>query len=261
MNSQQAKFILQSWRASGLDDTDPRFEEALQAVENDPELAAWFERELALDRIIANKLRSATAPRAQAVVDLPKPSPTTNAPTSLAAANRRHWLAWAASLAVLAVAGSLILPALRPPTDANRFRTDMAAYLNAGFSLDLMNTDPSALLEWMVARPALAAAQVPAAVRQLPAIGCRALTWAGSPVGLLCFSDGGQAVHLFVLNPPKGFEMDGITGLVVQETAGWTTAGWTQNGLVYLLARRGNESETRRLLALLNPAKSGSKSG
>src|SRR5213075_2969144 len=62
MNAAEAKRLLEVRRAGGADDLDPRFLEALQIAEQDPELAAWLEEQHGFDLRLARSLKTIAAP-------------------------------------------------------------------------------------------------------------------------------------------------------------------------------------------------------
>ena len=64
MNNEEAKLILQAYRPGGQDANDPRFREALEQAQRDPELARWFANEQALDSRISAKVQAAIKPPA-----------------------------------------------------------------------------------------------------------------------------------------------------------------------------------------------------
>src|SRR5439155_7866024 len=57
MNKEEAKLIMQTYRPGGQDTSDPRFHEALEQAQRDPELTRWFANEQALDCRISQKLK------------------------------------------------------------------------------------------------------------------------------------------------------------------------------------------------------------
>jgi hypothetical protein len=62
MNNEEAKFILRAYRPNGADAADPLFSAPCTVAERDPQLGAWFARELAFDAAIAAKLRGIDPP-------------------------------------------------------------------------------------------------------------------------------------------------------------------------------------------------------
>ena len=104
MNNEQAKFILRAYRPSGRDAGDAVFCEALRQAQADPALGAWFAREQAFDAAVAAKLRAVVPPLGL------REAIFTGARMSSAALPPRRlpgWLAWAASLAIIAGATAL----------------------------------------------------------------------------------------------------------------------------------------------------------
>ncbi len=59
MNNLEAKLILQAYRPSGEDSSDPFFREALEQVERDPELKKWFANEMAWDANLRSRFETA----------------------------------------------------------------------------------------------------------------------------------------------------------------------------------------------------------
>lgn len=56
MTNHEAKFILSAYRPGGQDACEPMFEEALEQVRRDPELAAWFREERRFDESVSAAL-------------------------------------------------------------------------------------------------------------------------------------------------------------------------------------------------------------
>src|SRR5579859_767701 len=62
MDSQQAKRVLALYRADVADPNDTLMAEALEQIQRDPELAAWFERQSATNQAIRAKLKAIPVP-------------------------------------------------------------------------------------------------------------------------------------------------------------------------------------------------------
>jgi RNA polymerase sigma-70 factor (ECF subfamily) len=62
MNYEEAKAVLQVYRSNGADASDLRFAEALKRLEQDPELARWFEEQKRFDASVAQGLRTIAVP-------------------------------------------------------------------------------------------------------------------------------------------------------------------------------------------------------
>src|SRR6266404_4308438 len=92
MNNQEAKLILQAYRLGGQDAGDPQFEETLEQVQRDPELARWYAEERAIESLIQSKIISSAVVPAElrnnllALRKLVHPAPWWKHPAWLAAA-------------------------------------------------------------------------------------------------------------------------------------------------------------------------------
>ena len=62
MTNEEAKFMLNGYRPNGADADNEAFAESLAQADRDPALRKWFDREQAFDRIVADKLRTVSAP-------------------------------------------------------------------------------------------------------------------------------------------------------------------------------------------------------
>src|ERR1700722_3690134 len=62
MDSRQAKEILALYRPGSIDATDPQMAAALELVQRDPDLAAWFEQHCAVYTAIRGKLKEIPVP-------------------------------------------------------------------------------------------------------------------------------------------------------------------------------------------------------
>lgn len=62
MNRQEAQHLLAAYRPNGADASDPSLFQALLTSRRDPELAAWFTRQLSFDAAVAENLRTVTPP-------------------------------------------------------------------------------------------------------------------------------------------------------------------------------------------------------
>jgi len=244
MDTQQAKFILQSWRASGADAGDSHFADALRQLERDPELAEWFAREQALDSAIGRKLREVPVPAELAGTIL------AHRPIQEAARSRRRLapLALAAALTVLATIAAIGLRSAKEGADFASYRDQMVQNLS-GLRLDFAESRLIAVQQWLSTNRSVNGYHVPDGLQNLPSIGCKTWSWRGKPAALLCFAlRDGRAVHLFVV--PRSVVPDAPGGGEHRyaEREGWMTASWSEGGFVYVVARQGDETSLRQLL-------------
>jgi hypothetical protein len=228
MRSDRAKVLLSAYRANSADALDPVFKEALEQVQRDPVLANWFQEQQHFDEMISVKLRSIEPPAGLEAAMLAALRTTSMPRYPLA-----RWLAVAAALILgLMVVGQMQLNA---PWMQDRFRA-FYSYALADFKpdphLDLQTTNFRQTQEFIRAKGAPAAPNVPPSVASLPTAGCKTFVWQGEPASLTCIDlPGGQRLHLFVIDKkafrgqliPRGFRKIGDWNVKFSESDGMIT--------------------------------------
>lgn len=243
MNSQEAKFILHAYRHNGGDASDPQFKEALEQLQRDTELAAWFAEEKAFSATFSKKLKSVPVP--------PDLKSNILAGSNIIKASipwyRRTWLAAAACFVILAgLSALLFMP--RHGQDFALFRNDMANFLSTRLNrLDMDSSDMTKIRQFLDEHGGESDLDVPEKLAALRSLGCRIVDWNGEKVTLVCFHiQGGQEVHLMVAdrskfrNPPSGRQPQ------FEKADNWMTASWSRGDKVYLLAGVGDQSALQR---------------
>ncbi len=239
MNRQEAQFILEAYRPGGEDATDPRFREALDLVQRDPELARWFAREQALDARLSSRLHA-----------LLQPPPSLK--TQLLAQRKVvrpafGWQLWRRPLWQLAAACVGLLLALSVfrgrPTGSGDFPGYLAQMTDrVGHRLDrldFMARDVSAVRRWLAERGAHGDLVVPAGLNGRPSLGCRLLEWNGQQVTLICFElEGRKTAHLLVVDS-SAFPQPPAAAPEFRQVGDVATVSWTQGGKTYVLASKG----------------------
>lgn len=245
MNRQEAHFILHAYRPNGEDAHDPQFEEALALARNDPDLARWFAREQAVDAAIAERIQSVSPPpylttRLLLARKVIRPQPWWRKPA---------WIATAASVALLILAASLLLPRKSGGTEFASFREAMIeASLNMTNHIDVMGLDTSELKQWLIENRGDADFLLPPHLADKGIMGCKVLDWHGHRVTLLCLKFGGKHVDVFVINKS---DLPGVSlgsAPVFASEPGVTTAAWRREGKIYFLAGNIPESDLKHLL-------------
>jgi hypothetical protein len=248
MNIEAAKLILSAYRPDGQDAGDPQFQEALELMKHDPELARWFAEARAWDTRIAAKLRQAASPPTElrsallAQRTIIRPFPWWRRPA---------WVATAAAACVglLLIAGALFIAPSQDRPFA-QYREAMADFVEARLDrLDLKSQDVQALQAWLGENRAPTDFTLPAGLHGRPALGCRLVEWNGHRVSLLCFElENRRMAHLLVVDrsalrdPPGSAPLYARFGTVA-------TAAWGQGEHVYLVASQGSlQSELAELL-------------
>jgi hypothetical protein len=246
MNSEQAKEILASCRPGGLEDDDPRFAEALDAAQRDPQLAAWFEEQLALDAAIRRKLHETSLPddllnRILAAQKCGARSP---------ARSRHGWLALAAGVMILMGLGAIWFqrgPATRE-TAFESFQADMPVFLRVFPTLDVETERLVEVRRWLESRQPAVTGKLPAGLELFPSIGCREVLWRNRKAALVCYMVDGEVVHLFVLNKSDWPEAALAASPRFERQGAMATAAWSEGDSVYLALSRGGEAFLKRYL-------------
>lgn len=246
MNNQEAKLILQAYRLGGQDAADPQFQEALEQLKRDPDLAQWFAEERALETRIQTKLRAALAPPAQLKASLLAqrkilpPVVWWKQPGRLAIAATIVLLAAIAALWIKPSNGLLFAAFRQAMVQHSREMTDHGS---------LMAHDAAGIQHLLREQHIDANFDLPAALRGKPIQGCGVVNWQGQKVTLICFMlDGKVHADLFVIG---GTHFRDFTPPEIPEFAradGLMTAGWTRGERTYLLTSAAEETVIRHYL-------------
>ena len=246
MNNQEAKLILQAYRLRGQDAADPQFQEALEQLKRDPELADWFARDRVLDTHVQAKIKDAVKPpphlKAQllALGRIARPAVWWRQPI---------WLAAAASVVGLGIAATIW--SWRSSThEFASFRQVMVqnAIQTAGH-VSFETHDLTKIEQWLLDRDMNTNFDLPVALRGNSAEGCRVVDWRGRKVTMICYVfNGKDHLDLFVID---GTRFGGFTPsqtLKFEQTQGLVTASWAKGNKTYLLATSGGEAVLRKYL-------------
>jgi hypothetical protein len=244
VNNQEAKFMLSAYRPSGEDACGAAFAAALEQVNCDPGLAAWFAEQRALDAATTNAICSISIPR-----DL-----RANILAGAKISRRRFW---GRRPALLAIAASLVFFAVitgvwMRPSHLDPWQSDALAVISKFVPgqepFDHVATDSRELQQWLQAQNAPSAEVIPAALQTLPTLGCKTISSSGKPVSIMCFKmQGGELVHLIVTDVSGLSHLPPSQPKYVREND-WVTASWTENGRICMLATKGSEQILRDLL-------------
>ena len=251
MNSEQAKLILRAFRPDVDRKDAPEFAEAFEQLGRDPQLAQWFECEMATDAVIRKKL-------CEAVVF------PTGLEERIAASGKVVRLApqlWWRRPALLALAASVVflltfglLNLDRDRSRAEVFAAFRESVVSAGQVMphvSFMDSDLGRVREYLRSEKAPEDLAIPAGLTEATLQGCRILEWNGRKVSLICLhlQDGGH-VDLFVVRDVKWDRNGpGVEPLLAQ-VGPINTASWSKGGRTYILAAKATNEELRRLLAV-----------
>lgn len=247
MNNEEAKLILQAYRPGGQDANDPRFREALEQAQRDPELARWFANEQALDSRISAKVKASITPpahlKSQLLAQRKIVSP-------VAWWRQPVWqLAAAACVALLVTLGVLWFA----PADQAQFaayRNKMAEFADNKLDrLDLMSRDVAEVRRWLAQKESHGDLVLPAGLNGRPSLGCRLLDWKGHKVSLICFElENKQVAHLLVVDS-AAFKNAPTESPVFNQVGNVATASWTRDGKTYVIAsKEASQTDLMKLL-------------
>jgi hypothetical protein len=245
MDKYKARFVLQSVRPDGADAEAPEFAEAIEVARTDPGLGSRFAAEQELDRLIASKL--ACVPVPGGLCD----SMLAGAEVSRSVGRHRfvQRLALAASVALLATVAAVWWTNARRAASFASYRQEMVSRLDESIQLSFMSPQADELQQWLAQTRGVTGVEIPAGLRNLPAIGCRTWMWNDRPAGLICFLvDGRHAVHLLVISRAAVPNAPGPAESQVLHVGNWETASWTQGENVYVLAGKLDREALEKLL-------------
>lgn len=186
MDKQRCRFLLRAYRSNGADATDPSISEALKYARNDPELAAWFAREQAIDRALVEKLREFETParlREDILHGLELSSQRRRGP-------RFAILSGLTGLAAAAAAGVYFLIPSEATPQPNSFNSVVAsAYDNSReiIGLNYFSASVADLREWLSEQSAPVPGDLPPPLCSLKTIGCSNFDLHGVAASLISF--------------------------------------------------------------------------
>lgn len=243
MNHEEAKLILRSSRPDGGDLDDPAFAEALEHARRDPALAAWLERERALDTAIAEKLATVAPP------------PEVRA-TLLAGGMMTHrvwwrapaWLAIAAVVALL-MGGALLWPRgpLPVPTLDDMVRLALRDMTKGHWPGRMTYAaDVGALGAWLSDSGQPLGAGYPVDFAALRAERCRTVRLGGVEVFEICFERDGW-FHLYIAPRDRlRLEADDAEPMF-REQGALAAVTWVDARAVYVLVTTAGVEALRRV--------------
>ena len=247
MNNEEATLILQAYRPGGQDANDPRFREALEQAQRDPELARWFANEQALDSRITAKVKASLTPPAHLKSQL------------LAQQKIVRPVAWwkqpalrfalAACLALLVTVTAVWFTSGHSEGFA-KYRTTMAEFAGTKIDrLDLMSRDVAEVRRWLAQKESHGDLVLPAGLNGRPPLGCRLLDWEGHKVSLICFElENKQVAHLLVVDSAV-FQDAPTESPVFKQIGNVATASWSRGGKTYVVAsKEASQTDLMKLL-------------
>lgn len=241
MNSNEVKSLLSTYRGHRGAEPDEELSRALEQVERDPELRAWFERQQAFHRVTERSLR-----------DIPVPAGLRDRILAERKVIPVKWwldpILWAAAAAIVV---AIMLASRMTPTAETAFavfRSRMIGTVLRQYAMDVVTTNAVEVRQFLSNHQAPADYVLPLSLARVPMSGAGLLKWQGQPVSMVCFNGGRQGtLFLFVADAPSG-----MAGAPEQphftRVNSLATVSWTNQGKIYLLAAHGSEESLKKYL-------------
>lgn len=275
MNNEEAKKILSLYRPGTPDQTDPSFADAREkatpaspdgktAGAPEQELAQWFKDHSTSYDSIRKKFKEIPVPaglREQILAEV-KPKPE-----NVVALRPSLLLRLAAAIVVCLGLGAYFWHAFRsspsatpPPTVAiqsdtfDHYRDAVTAAAVRPYDIFKTN-DLQAINAFFSAHGAPASYTLPEGLSSAKLVGCSLVNWEGRHAAMICFKSGrplapGQKMDLWFFvgdtTSLQGVPTDATPSVAKVQTL--TTASWTKDGKVYVLAGAGDEAFLRKYL-------------
>ncbi len=230
MNSEEAKQLLEVCRPGSADASDPRFAEALDQAQHDPELSRWLKAQNRFDSLMAEGLKTIEAPAdlratilaSRRVIRVPIWRET------------RVRLAMAACAVGLAVLASSLFGQRAPRFP--EFREDLVARAWAGDShLDFESSDLVRIKQWLAKVQATPDLSLPTGLQNARVHGCRMVEVDNQRVPMICLSEGSRHLHLFVVEGAMFADLPPAEAPDFQKVGAWKTASWQQGERTFVL--------------------------
>jgi hypothetical protein len=252
MNREEAKTILLLYRPGTADAADPEIAEALALARQDPELEAWLQNQVALQKIIREKFRQITPPaglQEQIIAALPAQQKVVLLP---------RYFALAAAAVIVAFIALATVWTQSHRTTINTYalyQGQMISLAQRAYSMDLVTSEPAKIHDYLAQTHAPDFA-LPAGMQNVPVTGCAVENWRGAKVSMVCFNTGkhklgaGQSSDLWLFVVDSTAVPDtGATPLPqIAKNNELITADWTQDGKLYLIATSGDENTIKKFL-------------
>jgi len=193
MNNEEARFILQGYRANGADAGDATFQAALAQAKSDPVLGEWLARQQTFDTAVSAKLAAVMPPADLRAAILAGGKVTVADSSRRSWWNHPVWMAAAASVAVVLAVGLALWPKQASAfgdfiyADAKLTATH-GGHGHESSQLQAFLNDPATRLGH----------KLPINFEELGMTGCRAINYRGHEIMELCFKRNGVWFHCYI---------------------------------------------------------------
>ena len=243
MTADQAKYILQAYRA-GQDITDcPEMVEAVRLMRSNRDLQAWYDNELLFDQALSAKLANIEVPEHLGQSILASVEPKANLVVDFPWWKQFSPLGAVASL--ILVIGLSILPTRHADypevaTSIEHLQSFAADSLKTNTGFNARSTEWKTLVSYLNENDTPAPTSLPGKMDSMPSVGCMTLQYNHKPVGVICFGKNSKS-HLFVIDSKDFPEMPITTSPLVKENAFASSIYWSGEDRHYLLVSNDPE--------------------
>ncbi|MFP4166039.1 MAG: hypothetical protein ACLFUF_02605 [Opitutales bacterium] len=272
MTRDEAKQLLELCRPDNAEDRrDPRLAPAFELLKTDRELATWFEKTQAIDRLISaeallqikgpedfkgeilESMYESARTKDAGESDPAIPFPKTDRPSS---AWMKPLLGLAALLLIAFVSLTLIFQASKTGNARAEWQTivqHFAGEIHAleDDTLDKRDASFENLRAYLASRQAPIPSDVPANLQNLDTYGCVTFQYKGATFSMICFEEGDTYYHLFTA-ARAAFPAAIPGGRETFEIAGQTFELWADAENVYILDVNGTVYDPAGLAAFWN---------
>jgi hypothetical protein len=237
MKIEEARQWLEVYRPGGADAMDPRFQEALELVRRDPELARWWQARQAFDAGVAGAVQSMEVPFDLKAALLAERRALVRAPVAWWRPAWGSWRVRAALAAAIVFFASLAGTfSQRGPSRFTEFRREVVEEGWAGGShVDFRSSDLFRVKQWLARNGGPTRFQLPAEFERQRLHGCSVVEVGGHPVAVLCLANGPKHMHLFVAEDMQFADLPQEGAPDFEKCGQWKTASWRKGGHTFVL--------------------------
>lgn len=244
MTKDQAKEILLAYRPGVDDAQDPEVVAALALCRADATLEAWFQEQQARQEAVRAKFRELRAPSGLSQQILSEQRAQLTLPLPF---QRRRMMVGALACLVIGLAVVFLWQTTRfrsgEDLSFNGYRQRMVKTALRAYGMDLETNDVAQVRAFLAEKKAPADFVLPAALAQMPPVGCGVLAWQGRPVTMICFRTGKPLepgiksdLYLFVIEGRNLQDEVNMADKPIVPVSQLITASWRAGDKVYLLA-------------------------
>jgi hypothetical protein len=242
MDNDQPADLLRIYRR-GFDDDDPLFEETAARVREEPDLAAFAEREAEVHAALQHKFREIHIPAGLLERVLQQGQMQVRPSYDTA----RLWRLAAIILVLCSLAIYWLRPA--PRNTFGAYEVYLAKLVSHPYRMSLETNDLHRIRNFLANNQAPADYEVHPQLAQSETLGCATLSWSGNPVSMLCFKDKDKRkLFLFVVNRTAIPDSPASSAPRIRQEGTYAIAGWTEGNRAYVLAAEGDATVLEQFL-------------